>query len=245
MIPKVAAFFQTFPIGNVGKKRMDRALVALRPDKRRWGCSAGMAMVPVGGMTQANMAAVGGVKKNLKNFTSSLRRAKNRPNAHTKAAQPVFVAQSSCTAGLAWTLSSRIGIVSPAASVGKLRAISTTTPESETPSSSSRVLYPFSEIEKKWQQHWEENSTFAVSEDAHMSGKEKFYVLDMFPYPSGSGLHVGHPEGYTATDITARYKRMLGQQVRDAAGWQEWTPFPPLPPSPVLLPPRAPIRSAR
>ena len=204
-------------------------------------------------MTQANMAAVGGVKKNLKNFTSSLRRAKNRPNSHTKAAQPVFVAQS-CTAGLAWTLSSRIGIVSPAASVGKLRAISTTTPESETPApSSSRVLYPFSEIEKKWQQHWEENSTFAVSEDAHLSGKEKFYVLDMFPYPSGSGLHVGHPEGYTATDITARYKRMLGQQVRDA-GWQEWTPSPPpslsrsspsRAPNLISSHPAAPIRSAR
>ena len=211
-----------------------------------------MAMVPVGGMTQANMAAVGGVKKNLKNFTSSLRRAKNRANSHTKAAQPVFVAQS-CTAGLAWTLSSRIGIVSPAASVGKLRAISTTTPESETPAVSSRVLYPFSEIEKKWQQHWEENSTFAVSEDAHLSGKEKFYVLDMFPYPSGSGLHVGHPEGYTATDIMARYKRMLGQQVRDA-GWQEWTPSPPpslsrsspsRAPNLISSHPAAPIRSAR
>ena len=212
-----------------------------------------MAMVPVGGMTQANMAAVGGVKKNLKNFTSSLRRAKNRANSHTKAAQPVFVAQS-CTAGLAWTLSSRIGIVSPAASVGKLRAISTTTPESETPAVSSRVLYPFSEIEKKWQQHWEEKCTFAVSEDAHLSGKEKFYVLDMFPYPSGSGLHVGHPEGYTATDIMARYKRMLGQQVRDA-GWQEWTPSPPPPslsrsspsraPNLISSHPAAPIRSAR
>ena len=207
-----------------------------------------MAMVPVGGMTQANMAAVGGVKKNLKNFTSSLRRAKNQTNSHTKAAQPVFHAQSCSSAGLAWklsplSLSSRIGIVSPAASVGKLRAISTTTPESETPApSSSRVLYPFSEIEKKWQQHWEEKCTFAVSEDAHLSGKEKFYVLDMFPYPSGSGLHVGHPEGYTATDITARYKRMLGQQVSEA-GWQEWTPSPPLPPSPVLLP-RA-LRSAQ
>ena len=185
-------------------------------------------------MTQANMAAVGGVKKNLKTFTSSLRRAKNRANSHTKAAHPVFVAQS-CSPGLAWRLSpSRIGIVSPAASVGKLRAISTTTPESETPApSSSRVLYPFSEIEKKWQQHWEEKCTFAVSEDAHLSGKEKFYVLDMFPYPSGSGLHVGHPEGYTATDITARYKRMLGQQVRDA-GWQEWTLFPPPLPLPFF-----------
>ena len=199
-------------------------------------------------MTQANMAAVGGVKKNLKNFTSSLRRAKNQTNSHTKAAQPVFHAQSCSSAGLAWklsplSLSSRIGIVSPAASVGKLRAISTTTPESETPApSSSRVLYPFSEIEKKWQQHWEEKCTFAVSEDAHLSGKEKFYVLDMFPYPSGSGLHVGHPEGYTATDITARYKRMLGQQVRDRRWVAGMDPFPP-PPSPVLLP-RA-LRSAQ
>jgi hypothetical protein len=65
-------------------------------------------------------------------------------------------------------------------------------------------------IEPKWQQYWEVNGTFAAEVDLE---KPKFYVLDMFPYPSGQGLHVGHPEGYTATDIVARYKRMRGFNV--------------------------------
>ncbi len=59
------------------------------------------------------------------------------------------------------------------------------------------------EIEKKWQKHWEENKTFKTSE---AKNKRKFYALDMFPYPSGAGLHVGHPEGYTATDILIKIK---------------------------------------
>ena len=59
------------------------------------------------------------------------------------------------------------------------------------------------EIEKKWQKFWLENKTFAC--DTHDFSKPKYYVLDMFPYPSGNGLHVGHPEGYTATDIIAQY----------------------------------------
>ena len=64
--------------------------------------------------------------------------------------------------------------------------------------------YNFSAIEKKWQKHWLENKTFRC--DAGDDSKPKFYCLDMFPYPSGAGLHVGHPEGYTATDILCRYK---------------------------------------
>lgn len=72
------------------------------------------------------------------------------------------------------------------------------------------------EIEKKWQKYWEDNKTFKTNED---KGKRKFYALDMFPYPSGAGLHVGHPEGYTATDILSRMKRMQGYNVLHPMGW--------------------------
>ncbi|WP_096202611.1 leucine--tRNA ligase [Bacillus sp. FJAT-45350] len=72
------------------------------------------------------------------------------------------------------------------------------------------------DIEKKWQQYWEENKTFKTEEEGD---KPKFYALDMFPYPSGAGLHVGHPEGYTATDILSRMKRMQGYNVLHPMGW--------------------------
>ena len=78
------------------------------------------------------------------------------------------------------------------------------------------MKYNFTEIEKKWQKFWEENKTFAATEDF---SKTKYYVLDFFPYPSSDGLHVGHPEGYTATDIIARYKRMKGFNVLHPMGW--------------------------
>ena len=77
--------------------------------------------------------------------------------------------------------------------------------------------YKFREIEKKWQKYWEENKTFKVFDD--LKNPKKYYILDMFPYPSGSGLHVGHPEGYTASDIVARYKRMMGYNVLHPMGW--------------------------
>jgi leucyl-tRNA synthetase len=76
--------------------------------------------------------------------------------------------------------------------------------------------YPFAEIEPRWQAYWEEHETFRVSEQP---GRPKFFCMDMFPYPSGSGLHVGHLEGYVATDMVSRYKRMRGFNVLHPMGW--------------------------
>lgn len=76
--------------------------------------------------------------------------------------------------------------------------------------------YNHKEIEKRWQNYWADNKTFKTSDNL---GQKKFYALDMFPYPSGAGLHVGHPEGYTATDIVSRYKRMQGYNVLHPMGW--------------------------
>ena len=80
--------------------------------------------------------------------------------------------------------------------------------------------YPFKEIEARWQRYWEEKKTFSAPHVSALdTSKPKFYALDMFPYPSGAGLHVGHPEGYTATDIVSRYKRMRGYNVLHPMGW--------------------------
>jgi len=79
--------------------------------------------------------------------------------------------------------------------------------------------YPFSRIEPKWQKYWADHKTFRTPDEPVRPGQPKMYILDMFPYPSGAGLHVGHPEGYTATDIVARYKRMQGVHVLHPMGW--------------------------
>ena len=79
------------------------------------------------------------------------------------------------------------------------------------------MAYNFKEVEEKWQKYWDENKTFKT--DVWDFSKPKFYALDMFPYPSGQGLHVGHPEGYTATDIISRMKRMQGYNVLHPMGW--------------------------
>ncbi|MCA1754558.1 MAG: leucine--tRNA ligase [Spirochaeta sp.] len=82
--------------------------------------------------------------------------------------------------------------------------------------------YPYSQIEKKWQKYWEENKTFRAVEDPAIPKDKRRYVLDMFPYPSAAGLHVGHPEGYTATDIHCRYLRMNGYAVLHPMGFDSF-----------------------
>eukprot|EP00898_Chlorokybus_atmophyticus_P005617 jgi/Chlat1/6056/Chrsp4S06336 len=92
------------------------------------------------------------------------------------------------------------------------------TPASSPSGSSVSRAYPFTDIEGKWQDYWDRHKTFCTPR-APDTTRPKFYALDMFPYPSGAGLHVGHPEGYTATDIISRYKRMRGFNVLHPMGW--------------------------
>ncbi|MCR5285006.1 MAG: leucine--tRNA ligase [Treponema sp.] len=82
--------------------------------------------------------------------------------------------------------------------------------------------YPFQNIEPKWQKYWEDNKIFKVREDESFPKEKRMYVLDMFPYPSAAGLHVGHPEGYTATDIYCRYLRMNGYNVLHPMGFDSF-----------------------
>ena len=81
------------------------------------------------------------------------------------------------------------------------------------------MLYNFKEIENKWQKFWAENNTFKAQNNSKLP---KFYVLDMFPYPSGAGLHVGHPLGYIASDIYSRYKRLKGFNVLHPQGYDSF-----------------------
>ena len=88
--------------------------------------------------------------------------------------------------------------------------------------SDQRKPFPFADFESKWQQHWDEQKTFRTpnpGDEDFDASKPKYFILDMFPYPSGAGLHVGHPEGYTATDIIGRYKKMNDFNVLHPMGW--------------------------
>ncbi|MBP5216660.1 MAG: class I tRNA ligase family protein, partial [Bacilli bacterium] len=82
------------------------------------------------------------------------------------------------------------------------------------------MSYDFQSIERKWRAYWEEHDCYHC--DTHDFSKPKYYALDMFPYPSGQGLHVGHPEGYTATDIVCRMKRMQGYNVLHPMGYDSF-----------------------
>ena len=104
------------------------------------------------------------------------------------------------------------------AATTRARAVAPTSSGAEGAASESAGGYPFATIEPKWQRFWSSERTFKTPREVDTS-KPKFYALDMFPYPSGAGLHVGHPEGYTATDIVARYKRMTGHNVLHPMGW--------------------------
>jgi leucyl-tRNA synthetase len=215
--------------GSLGRQR---ALMTLRVRGR--SCGTGSSLATLAALGVVGMATVRAAAPCAMRAAAALAEPAGRAAPLRPAQLPAFVSQfalplrmtPASTQRLCAARSTTLGrFALPATPVAAARrALATQTRMSGTaaPDKEGEAVgtsgYPFKDLEAKWQAYWKENETFRTPPAVDMS-KPKFYVLDMFPYPSGAGLHVGHPEGYTATDIMSRYKKMNGFNVMHPMGW--------------------------